>query len=79
MCDVRFLKLFLFTSVKVNKIVYILHVLLWKFKQCNSAKAAAKKICSVYGEILIIDSAVRNVFVNSVISVFVYFVLAIRI
>lgn len=44
--------------------VHIRHVMLWQFKQGNSAKATREKICSVYGEKLIINRAVRNVFVK---------------
>ncbi|KAG5333135.1 SETMR methyltransferase, partial [Acromyrmex heyeri] len=42
--------------------VHIRHVMLWEFKQGNSAKGTAEKICSVYGEGLISDRAVRNWF-----------------
>lgn len=35
-------------------------VMLWEFKQGNSAKMIAEKICSVYGERLITDEAVRR-------------------
>ena len=42
--------------------VHIRRVMLWKFNQGNSAKATAEKICSVYGEGLISDRAVRNWF-----------------
>ncbi|CAK9820139.1 Histone-lysine N-methyltransferase SETMAR [Anthophora quadrimaculata] len=44
--------------------VHIRHVMLWEFKQGNSAKATAEKICSVYGEGLITDLAVRNWFIK---------------
>lgn len=42
--------------------VHIRHVMLWEFKQGNSAKATAEKICNVYGEGLITDRAVTNWF-----------------
>ena len=44
--------------------VHIRHVMLWEFKQGNSAKATAEKICSVYGEGLITNRAVRNWFIK---------------
>ncbi|OAD62648.1 Histone-lysine N-methyltransferase SETMAR [Eufriesea mexicana] len=44
--------------------VHIRHVMLWKFKQANSAKATTEKICSVYGERLITYRAIRNWFVK---------------
>ncbi|XP_015181327.1 PREDICTED: histone-lysine N-methyltransferase SETMAR-like [Polistes dominula] len=44
--------------------VHIRHVMLWEFKQGNSAKVTAEKICRVYGEGLITDRAVRNWFVK---------------
>ncbi|XP_014609810.1 PREDICTED: histone-lysine N-methyltransferase SETMAR-like [Polistes canadensis] len=47
-----------------NEKVHIRHVMLWEFKQGNSAKATAEKICTVYGEGLITDRAVRNWFVK---------------
>ncbi|XP_054005260.1 histone-lysine N-methyltransferase SETMAR-like [Hylaeus anthracinus] len=43
---------------------HIRHVMLCEFKQGNSAKATADKICSVYGEGLITDRAVRNWFIK---------------
>lgn len=44
--------------------VHIRHLMLWEFKQDNSAKARAEKICRVYGKGLITDRAVRNWFVK---------------
>ncbi|GFY74560.1 histone-lysine N-methyltransferase SETMAR [Trichonephila inaurata madagascariensis] len=44
--------------------LHIRHVMLWEFKQGNSAKTTAEKICRVYGEGLITDRAVRNWFVK---------------
>ncbi|XP_015185986.1 PREDICTED: histone-lysine N-methyltransferase SETMAR-like [Polistes dominula] len=44
--------------------VHIRHVMLWEFKQGNSAKVTAEKICRVYVEGLITDRAVRNWFVK---------------
>ena len=38
--------------------------MLWEFKQGNSATATAQKLCSVYGEGVISDRAVRNWFVK---------------
>lgn len=40
--------------------VHIRHVMLYEFKQGNSAKVTAEKICSVYGEGLITVRAVKN-------------------
>lgn len=37
---------------------------IWEFKQGNSAKATAEKICSIYDEDLISDRTVRNWFVK---------------
>ncbi|KAG5311914.1 SETMR methyltransferase, partial [Pseudoatta argentina] len=45
-----------------NEKVHIRHVMLWEFKQGNSAKGTAEKICSVYGEDLISDRTVRHWF-----------------
>ncbi|KOX68336.1 Histone-lysine N-methyltransferase SETMAR [Melipona quadrifasciata] len=45
-----------------SKKVHIRHVMLWEFTQGNSAKATTEKICSVYGEGLISDRAVRSWF-----------------
>ncbi|KAF3426636.1 hypothetical protein E2986_10916 [Frieseomelitta varia] len=42
--------------------LHIRRVMLWEFKQGNNTKATAEKICSVYGEGLISDRAVRNWF-----------------
>ncbi|XP_043494577.1 histone-lysine N-methyltransferase SETMAR-like [Polistes fuscatus] len=38
--------------------------MLWEFKQGNSSKATAENICRVYGEGLITDWTVRNLFVE---------------
>ncbi|CAL1289207.1 unnamed protein product [Larinioides sclopetarius] len=43
---------------------YIRHVMLWEFKQGNSAKATAEKIFRMSGEGLITGGAVRNWFVK---------------
>ncbi|KAL0274338.1 UNVERIFIED_CONTAM: hypothetical protein PYX00_006789 [Menopon gallinae] len=44
--------------------IHFRHVMLWEFKQGNSATATAQKLCSVYGEGAITDRAVRNWFVK---------------
>lgn len=44
--------------------MHIRHVMHWKFKQGHSAKAIAKKLCSVYVEGLMTVRAVRNWFVK---------------
>lgn len=64
LCDTRYVKLFFLTSEMEGQKVHIRHVMLWEFKQGNSAKATAEKICSVYGEGLITDRAVRNWFIK---------------
>ena len=45
-----------------NGKVLIRHVMLWEFKQGNSAQVTFDKICSVYGEGRKTDRAVRNWF-----------------
>lgn len=45
-----------------SKKVHIHRVMLWEFKQSNSVKTTAEKICSVYNAGLINNQAVRNRF-----------------
>ena len=42
--------------------MHIRHVMVWEFKQGNSAQETFDKICSVYGEGRITDRAVRKWF-----------------
>jgi len=62
LCGARFIKLLFITPKMESEKVHIRHVMLWEFKQDNSAKATAEKICSVYGKDLISNRAIRNWF-----------------
>lgn len=58
--DACYIQLRLLISEMESQKVHIPHVMLREFKQGNSAKTTAQKICSVYAEGLTTDRAVRN-------------------
>ncbi|XP_043678352.1 ragulator complex protein LAMTOR1 isoform X1 [Vespula pensylvanica] len=43
---------------------FIWHIMVWEFKQYNSAANTAKKICSLYGKDVITETAVQRWFVK---------------
>ena len=54
-CGASLLKLLFLSCNMENGKVHIRHVMLWVFKQGNSAKVTFYKLCSVYGEGRITD------------------------
>ena len=47
-----------------NQKMHFRHVMLWEFKQGSSSRVTAQKLCSVCGEGVITDRAVRNWFIK---------------
>ena len=64
LCGAYYIKVLFLTPKMESEKLHVRHVMLWEFKQGNSATVTAEKICSVYGEGLITDRAVRNWFVK---------------